>query len=47
LSDNPIHDKGGFEFLNTSGLPQLKRLRMPHLGLTPKMRRALAGRYPG
>ena len=47
LSDNPIHDPGAFALLNTASLPRLRRLGLPRLGLTPKMRRALAGRYPG
>ena len=47
LSDNPIHDPGAFALLNTTGLMRLRRLGLPRLGLTPKMRRALAGRYPG
>lgn len=47
VSDNPLHDPGAFEFLNSSALPRLKHLALPHLGLTPKMRRALAGRYNG
>jgi len=47
LSDNPIHDPGAFALLNTSGLTRLRRLGLPRLGLTPKMRRALAVRYPG
>jgi uncharacterized protein (TIGR02996 family) len=47
LSDNPIHDPGAFEFLNTSSLPRLKKLGLPHLGLTPKMRRAIVARFGG
>lgn len=47
LSDNPVHDPGAFEFLNSPSLPRLKRLGLPHLGLTPTVRRALARRYPG
>src|SRR5262245_9090295 len=47
LSDNPVHDRGGYEFLNTGSLPRLRRLGVPTLGLTPKMRRALAARYRG
>lgn len=47
LSDNPVHDAGAFEFLNSPSLPRLRRLGLPHLGLTPKMRRALSGRYSG
>jgi uncharacterized protein (TIGR02996 family) len=45
LSDNPIHDPGAFQFLNTKSLPRLRRLGLPHLGLTPHTRRALAVRY--
>jgi uncharacterized protein (TIGR02996 family) len=45
LSDNPVHDAGAFEFLNTSALPRLRRLGLPHLGLGPQIRRALAVRY--
>ncbi|WP_029630347.1 TIGR02996 domain-containing protein [Zavarzinella formosa] len=45
VSDNPMHDPGAFEFLNSLGLPRMKNLAMPHLGLTPRMKRALAGRY--
>lgn len=47
LSENPIHDSGAFELLSPPGMPRLKRLSLPYLGLTPKMRRALATRYGG
>lgn len=47
LSDNPIHDPGAFALLNAVGLTRLRRLALPRLGLTPKMRLALAGRFPG
>jgi uncharacterized protein (TIGR02996 family) len=47
LSDNPIHDPGAGALLKAAGLPRLRRLWLPRLGLTPKMRRALAVRYPG
>jgi Ran GTPase-activating protein (RanGAP) involved in mRNA processing and transport len=47
LSDNPIHDPGAFAFLDTASLPRLRRLGLPHLGLTPQVRRALAARYSG
>jgi len=45
LNENPVHDPGAFEFLNTTSLPRLRRLELPTLGLTPAMRRSLAGRY--
>jgi uncharacterized protein (TIGR02996 family) len=47
LSDNPIHDPGAFALLNAPGLPRVRRLGLPRLGLTPQMRRALAARYAG
>jgi uncharacterized protein (TIGR02996 family) len=45
LSDNPIHDVAASEFLTSRSLSRLTRLGLPHLGLTPRMRRALAIRY--
>ena len=45
VSDNPMHDPGAFELLNSPHLPRMTKLAMPHLGLTPKMRRALAEKY--
>jgi uncharacterized protein (TIGR02996 family) len=47
LSDNPIHDPGAFAFLNVARLPRLRRLRLPTLGISPQVRRAIAQRYPG
>ena len=40
-----MHDPGAFELLNSPHLPRMTKLAMPHLGLTPKMRRALAEKY--
>lgn len=47
LSDNPVHDPGAFAFLHTSALPRLRRLGLPHLGVSPQMRRAVAARFGG
>jgi uncharacterized protein (TIGR02996 family) len=47
LSDNPIHDPGAGALLKAAHFSRLRRLALPRLGLTPKMRRALAVRYPG
>lgn len=46
LSDNPIHDPGAGALLKAAALPRLRRLGLPRLGLTPKIRRALGVRYP-
>ena len=45
LSANPIHDAGALALLEAATLRRLRRLGVPQLGLSPRMRRALQARF--